>query len=125
MSPKSKKEILDTCQKNFWGYSTFTKVLIVISVVLSAATLALYLCGYVLPTADAIICGDVTGWNIVWRVGLAVLLYIVTHFANLLFVSIGGAAMCEEEGWDTIDFAKAWVDMYEYEEYLKNKDFKK
>jgi hypothetical protein len=35
---------------------------------------------------------------------------------NYIFVSIGGSALCREENWDTLDFAKAWVDIYEYEE---------
>ena len=122
MKPKSKKEILDICQQNFWGYSTLTKVMIVISVLLSAGSIALYLCGYILPAIQGVVYGEIVGWEIVWEVCLAFVLYYILQFANLIFVSIGGSAMCREEEWDTLDFAKAWVDFYEYEKYIDTED---
>ena len=35
-------------------------------------------------------------------------------FINLIFVSIGGSAMCREEDWEVKDFSSAWMNMYEY-----------
>ena len=125
MKPKSRKEILDICQQNFWKYSTLNKTLIIISVVLSAAAVALYLCGSVYPTLCEIIYGAISGWELAGKVGLVFLFYFVLKFANLLFVSICGAAVCREENWEVEDFAKAWVDMYKYEEFLNDKDFEK
>lgn len=122
MKPKSRKEILDVCQNNFLNYSSLTKVMIVISILLSAGSIALYLCGYILPTIQGIVYGEIVGWEIMWKICLAVILYYILQFANLIFVSIGGSAMCREEEWDTIDFAKAWVNFYEYEKYIDNKD---
>ena len=125
MKPKSRKEILDICQQNFWKYSPLNKTLIVISVVLSAAAVALYLCGSVYPTICGIIYESLSGWELAGKIGMLVVYYAVLHFANLLFVSIGGAAMCRDEGWDTMDFATAWMDMYKYEEYLDDENFEK
>ena len=122
MKPKSRKEILDICQSNFLNYSTLTKVMIAISVLLSAGSIALYLCGYILPTIQGVVYGEIVGWGIVWEVCLAFVLYYILQFANLIFVSIGGSAMCKEEKWDTLDFAKAWVDIYEYEKYIDTED---
>lgn len=118
MKPKSRKEILDTCQNNFWNYTTLSKVMIIISVVLSAASVVYYVCGYVVPTVQGIMNDDIVGWNVLWKVFLGYLLYYVLKFANLICISIGGTFVCREEGWDTLDFAKAWVDIYKYEEYL-------
>jgi hypothetical protein len=122
MKPKSRKEILDVCQSNFLNYSTLTKVMIAISVLLSAGSIALYLCGYILPAIQGVVYGEIVGWGIVWEVCLAFVLYYILQFANLIFVSIGGSAMCREEEWDTLDFAKAWVDFYEYEKYINTED---
>ena len=122
MIPKSRKEILDICQNNFLNYSTLSKIMIFISVLLSAATLALYICMYVAPTLRDIVNGDIVGWQIVWRVCLGFILYYVWKLSNLICVSIGGSAMCREENWDTLDFAKAWVDLYEYEKYINSDD---
>ena len=125
MKPKSRKEILDICQQNFWGYSTLTKVLIIVCVLLSAGAVALYLCGYILPTIKGIVYGEIVEWDLVWKVFLTFIYYGVLKFVNLLLVSIGGAAMCREENWDVEDFSKSWVDMYKYEEFLNDKDFEK
>lgn len=122
MKPKSRKEILDVCQNNFLNYSSLTKVMIVISILLSAGSIALYLCGYILPAIQDVVYGRIVGWEIVWKICLAVILYYILQFANLIFISIGGSAMCREEEWDTIDFAKAWVNFYEYEKYIDTKD---
>lgn len=120
MIPKSRKEILDICQNNFSNYSTLSKGFIIFSLILSAAVFALYICGYIIPTAHDIIYGEIVGWNIIWRICLAVILYYVSNFANIFCISIGGAAICREENWDHLDFAKAWVDMYEYEQYMND-----
>ena len=122
MKPKSRKEILDVCQSNFFNYSTLTKVMIAISVLLSAGSIAFYFCGCILPAIQGVVYGEIVGWEIVWEVCLAFVLYYILQFANLIFVSIGGSAMCREEEWDTIDFAKAWVDFYEYEKYIDTED---
>ena len=124
MKPKSRKEILDVCQSNFFNYSTLTKVMIAISVLLSAGSIAFYFCGCILPVIQGVVYGEIVGWGIVWEVCLAFVLYYILQFANLIFVSIGGSAMCREEEWDTIDFAKAWVDFYEYEKYIDTEDLK-
>lgn len=122
MKPKSRKEILDVCQSNFSNYSTLTKILISISVVLSAALVALYLCGYILPTIRGIVYGEIVGWSIVWRVCLGFIYYALVYFANLLFVSVGGTTMCVEENWDVMDFAMAWMNMYEYMSYIETEE---
>lgn len=122
MKPKSRKEILDVCQNNFLNYSTLTKISIIIAVVLSAGSMALYLCGYILPTIQGVIYGDIVGWNIVWRVCLAFLYYAGLHFVNLFCVSIGGATMCREENWNINDFSMAWMNMYEYVNYIESED---
>lgn len=122
MKPKSKKEILDTCQNNFFNYSTLSKIMIIISIVLSAAVLMLFVCGYIIPTAQDIIYGNIVGWNIVWRICLGFILYYVWKFANMISISIGGSAMCTEEKWEHLDFAKAWVNIYKYDKYLKDEE---
>lgn len=120
MVPKSRKEILDICQSNFSNYSTLSKALIIFSIILSAAVFALYICWYIVPTAQGIISGEIVGWNIIWRICLAVILYFASNFTNIICISIGGATICNEENWDQIDFAKAWANMYEYEKYLND-----
>jgi len=122
MKPKSRKEILDICQDNFLSYSTLTKVAITIAVVLSAGSLALYLCGYILPTIQGVVYGEIVGWNLVWRVCLAFLYYVGLHFINLFCVSIGGATMCREENWDINDFSMAWMNMYKYVDYTETEE---
>lgn len=120
MKPKSRKEILDTCQNNFWNYSTISKIMILISMVLSAASVVYFLVGYVIPTIHGIIDDEIIGWAVMWRVLLGYILYYVLRFVNFIFVSIGGSAVCREENWDTLDFAKAWVDIYKYEKYMED-----
>lgn len=122
MIPKSRKEILDTCMSNFSNYSTLSKVVIIFSQILSAAVFVAYICWYIVPTAQGIIYGEIVGWNVIWNIFLAVILYFVSNFVNLICISIGAAAICSEENWDHMDFAKAWVDMYEYEEYFQNEE---
>jgi uncharacterized Tic20 family protein len=122
MKPKSKKEIINICQSNFSNYSTLSKVLIIISLVLSAAAVAFFICGYVVPTIQSIMICEIVGWEVVWKIFVGILLYLGLKMANLLLISIGGAAMCREEGWDTTDFAVAWSDIYEYENYIKEDD---
>lgn len=122
MIPKSRKEILDICQSNFSNYSTLSKIFIIFSLILSAAVFASYICGYIVPTLQDIISGEIVGWNIIWRICLGVILYFVSNFANIFCISIGGAAICREENWDHLDFAKAWADMYEYENCLENEE---
>jgi hypothetical protein len=114
MKPKSRKDILNICWSNFSNYSTISKLLIITSVILSAATIAFYICRYIYPTIQGIVCGDIAGWDIVWRYCLVYLLHYVVQFINLIFVSIGGSAVCREENWDVKDFSIAWMDMYEY-----------
>lgn len=118
MKPKSRKEILDICQNNFWNYSTLSKIMIIIGLVLSAAAFVYYICGYVIPTIQDIMNGNIIGWNVLWKVFVGYILYYVLKLADLIFVSIGGSAICREEGWDSLDFAKAWVDIYMYEKYI-------
>jgi hypothetical protein len=120
MIPKSRRDILNVCYDNFSNYSTLTKILIIASVVLSAVTFSLYICIYVVPTLRDIVNGDIIGWYIVWRVCFGFILYYVWKLSNMICVSIGGSAMCIEENWDTLDFAKAWVDIYEYEKHINN-----
>ena len=122
MKPKSRKEILDVCQSNFLNYSTLTKVAIIIAVVLSAGALSVYLCGYILPTIQGVIYGEIVGWDLVWRVCLAFLYYAGLHFVNLFCVSLGGATMCREENWDINDFSIAWMNMYKYVSYIETED---
>jgi hypothetical protein len=114
MKPKSRKDILNICWSNFSNYSTISKLFIITSVILSAATIAFYICRYIYPTIQGIVCGDIAGWDIVWRCCLVYLLHYVVLFINLIFVSIGGSAMCREENWDVKDFSIAWTNMYEY-----------
>ena len=120
ISPKNKKEILEICQNNFFNYSTLTQTLIIISVVLSATALALYLTEYIIPTTQDIIYDRIEGWNIVWRIFLAFVLYYVLNIINIICVSIGGTMLCREEGWNIEDFSKAWVGFYKYDKYLKD-----
>ena len=122
MKPKSRKEILDVCQSNFLNYSTLTKVAIIIAVVLSAGALSVYLCGYILPTIQGVVYGEIIGWDLVWRVCLAFLYYAGLHFVNLFCVSLGGATMCREENWDINDFSMAWMNMYEYIRYIETEE---
>lgn len=114
MKPKSRKDILNICWSNFSNYSTISKLLIITSVILSASTIAFYICRYIYPTIQGIVCGDIIGWDIVWKCCLVYLLHYVVQFINLIFVSIGGSAVCREENWDVKDFSIAWMDMYEY-----------
>ena len=120
MEPKNRKEILDTCQNNFWNYSMLSKIMIIISIVLSAAAVVYYIGGYIIPTIQGITHGDIAGWNIVWKVFLGFILYYVLYFVNIICVSIGGSAVCREENWDTIEFSKAWMNIYKYEKYLND-----
>ena len=120
ISPKNKKEILEICQNNFFNYSTLTQILIIISVVISATAVALYLIEYIIPTIQDIIYDKIEGWNIVWRIFLAFVLYYVLKIINIICVSIGGTMLCREEGWNIEDFSKAWVGFYKYEKYLKD-----
>lgn len=120
MNPKNRKEILDTCQNNFWNYSMLSKIMIIISIVLSAAAVVYYIGGYIIPTIQGITHGDIAGWNIVWKVFLGFILYYVLHFVNIICVSIGGSAVCREENWDTFEFSKAWMNIYKYEKYLND-----
>lgn len=114
MKPKSRKDILNICWSNFSNYSTISKLLIITSVILSASTIAFYICRYIYPTIQGIVCGDIIGWDIVWRCCLVYLLHYVVIFINLIFVSIGGSAICREENWEVKDFSIAWMNMYEY-----------
>jgi hypothetical protein len=125
MKPKSRKEILDVCQSNFLNYSTLTKVAIIIAVVLSAGALSVYLCGYILPTIQGVVYGEIVGWDLVWRVCLAFLYYAGLHFVNLFCVSLGGATMCREENWDINDFSMAWMNMYKYVSYIETEEEEK
>ena len=120
MKPKSRKEILDICQNNFWNYSMLSKIMILISMVLSAASVVYFICGYILPTIHGIIDDEIVGWAVMWKVLIGYLLYYVLRFVNFIFVAIGGSAVCREEKWDTLDFSKAWVDIYKYENYMKD-----
>ena len=107
MKPKSRKDILNVCWSNFSNYSTISKLLIITSAILSAATIAFYICRYIYPTIQGIVCGDIAGLDIVWRCCLVYLLHYVVQFINLIFVSIGGSAACREENWDVKDFSIA------------------
>lgn len=122
MKPKSRKEILDTCQNNFWNYTTLSKVMIVISVVLSAAAVAYYIVGYVMPTILNIVNGEIGRFEILWKILFGYILYLILQFANIIFISIGGSAVCREENWETIDFAKAWTNIYKYENFSNNNE---
>lgn len=125
MKPKSRKEILDICQNNFWNYTTLSKVLIVISILLSAAAMATYLWFCVLPIVSGIINDIIVGWDIFWKICIIYLLYVALKFVDLVFLCIGGSAMCREEEWDSIDFANAWMNMYKYDWYNDGENFKK
>lgn len=118
MNPKSRKDILNTCQNNFFNYSTLSKVLISISIVLSATALATYIAAYIIPTIRDIYNGIIAGWYIVWRVCLAYLLYQIFNYVNLICAAIGGWAMCQEENWDHLDFSKAWLNLYKYDDEI-------
>jgi hypothetical protein len=118
MKPKSREEILNTFQNNFWNYTTLSKIFIIISILLSASSVVYYLCGHVFPTIQGIINGDITGWFVLWKIFIVYILYYVLRIVNLVFVCIGGSAICREEQWESIDFAKAWVNLYQYEKYL-------
>lgn len=125
MKPNSRKEILDTCQSNFWDYSPLTKVLILTSLVLSAASIALYICEYIYPLGCGIVSGEITGWHLVWKICFAFILYVVLRTINLIFVSIGGSAVCKEESWDIEDFANAWLNVYKYDGDSGGENFEK
>lgn len=120
MKPKSRKDILNICQNNFGGYSLFTKILIIISLVLSTSALGLYITKCVVPILFGIINGEFIGIYILLKICLVFLLYLVLRGINLFLVSICGASICMEENWDTTDFAKAWLNMYKYEVYFNN-----
>jgi uncharacterized Tic20 family protein len=122
MKPKNRKEILDTLQNNFMNYSTFSKIMIVISVVLSALLIALYISRYIIPTIQGIVYEEIVGWNIIWRICLAVILYYTLKILNLICVCIGGSIMCNEEKWESIDFAKAWTNIYKLENYIEKEE---
>ena len=109
MKPKNRKDILDTCQNNFWNYSGITKFLVVLCVLLSAAMMVLYICEYIFPTFMGIIDCEIVGWDIILRIGLGFMLYILMDGINIFLVSLGGVAMCREEKWDIEDFSNAWV----------------
>lgn len=109
MKPKNRKDILDTCQNNFWNYSVITKFLVVLCVFLSAAMTVLYICEYIFPTFMGIIDCEIIGWDIVWRIGIGFMLYILIDSINIFLVSIGGVAVCREENWEIEDFSNAWV----------------
>lgn len=111
MKPKSRKEILETCQNNFWNYSSQTRFFIFVSVMLSAISWAIYICQYIYPTACDIISGDIVGWHIVWKICFAFILYVVLCVANLIFISISGVVVCKEEEWNIEDFATSWMDI--------------
>lgn len=126
MKPKNRKEILDTCQNNFWNYSTLTKVLIIFSLVLSAVAVSLYICQYIYPTACSIISGDIVGWHIIWKICLAFILYGILRFINVILISISGVVVCKEENWNVDDFATAWVNVYDDSEIIdENNNFEK
>lgn len=120
MKPKSRKDILNICQNNFSEYSLFTKVMIIISMLLSAAALGLYITKCILPIICGILNGEIIGIYIFLKIFLMILLYMVLRGINLFLISISGASICMEENWDTIDFAKAWLNMYKYEQYFNN-----
>lgn len=109
MKPKNRKDILDACQNNFWNYSVITKFLVVLCVLLSAAMMVLYICEYIFPTFMGIIDCEIVGWDIVWRIGIGFMLYILMDNINIFLVSLGGVAVCREENWNIEDFSKAWV----------------
>ena len=114
MKPKSRKDILDICKSNFSNYSTQSKILIITSTILTFATIAFYICRYIFPTIHGIINEEIVGWDIVWKCGIVYLLHYVVYFINLIFISIGGSAICREENWEVKDFSIAWMNMYEY-----------
>jgi hypothetical protein len=120
MIPKSRKDILNICQRNFFNYSTLSKVMIIVSALLSATIVALYLVKCIIPTIQGILCEEIVGWDILWEIIFAVALYYIIALINVVCVCIGGTAMCREENWQSIDFAKAWVNIYKYEKYLKD-----
>lgn len=131
MKPKSRKEILNTCQNNFYNYSISSKILIIIGIVLSAAATAYYIVGFILPTIQGISYNTIIGWDIVWRIFLGFILYYILQFINLICISIGGTAICREENWESLEFARAWMNIYKYKKTLsdlvddENSDFEK
>ena len=114
MVPKYRNEILNICKNNFWKYSTLNKFLIIISIVLSATSIAYYICEFVVPTINGIVCCEIVGWKVISKICLLFVLYCILKLANIIFVSIGGYAICQEENWDNLDFAKAWVNTFKY-----------
>lgn len=114
MKPKSRKEILNTCQNNFYNYSISSKILIIIGIVLSAAATAYYIVGFIIPTIQGISYNTIIGWDIVWRIFLGFILYYILQFINLICISIGGTAICREENWESLEFARAWMNIYKY-----------
>ena len=86
MKPKSRKEILDICQNNFWNYSTLSKIMIVISVALSSASFVYFICGYIVPTIQGISNNEIVGLGIVWKIFFGYILYYILKFFNFIFV---------------------------------------
>lgn len=131
MKPKSRKEILNTCQNNFYNYSISSKILIIIGIVLSAAATAYYIVGFIIPTIQGISYNTIIGWDIVWRIFLGFILYYILQFINLICISIGGTAICREENWESLEFARAWMNIYKYKKTFsdlvddENSDFEK
>ena len=131
MKPKSRKEILNTCQNNFYNYSISSKILIIIGIVLSAAATAYYIVGFIIPTIQGISNNTIIGWDIVWRIFLGFILYYILQFINLICISIGGTAISREENWESLDFARAWMNIYKYKKTFsdlvddENSDFEK
>ena len=70
MVPKYRNEILNICKNNFWKYSTLNKFLIIISIVLSATSVAYYICGFVVPTIYGIVCCEIVGWKVISKIFL-------------------------------------------------------
>ena len=131
LKPKSRKEILNTCQNNFYNYSISSKILIIIGIVLSAAATAYYIVGFIIPTIQGISYNTIIGWDIVWRIFLGFILYYILQFINLICISIGGTAICREENWESLEFARAWMNIYKYKKTFsdlvddENSDFEK
>ena len=69
-----------------------------------------------------IVNGEIGGFEILWKILFGYILYLILQFANIIFISIGGSAMCTEEKWEHLDFAKAWVNIYKYDKYLKDEE---
>jgi hypothetical protein len=118
MEPKSRKEIINTCQNNFLNYSTFNQFLIIISVAMSAASVVYYICEFLIPILQGIVLCEIVGWQVLWKIILLFVLYCVLKIANIFFIAIGGFAMCQEENWDNLDFSKAWFNFFEHKKYI-------